>query len=273
MFKIKEMNLYKTTDRFLNNYNHLKRILKREPSIEEISQIDQLHYNGIEAVEEAIIKTKIKKNSLVLDIGSGIGGPARYIASKTNSILYAIEIQKELNDIAKKLTFTYKLNKFIHHIAADILTFNFKELKFDSIVSWLALYHIPNRKKLLKNLHKLLNVNGYIYVEDFYLKKKLISDEKINLSKKFHANHLVEFKYYQNELINNKFEIIEFTDMSKNWTKFTKNRLDKFKKNYDKYIQINNKITTDNVLSFYELAYELLSNEVIGGIRYVIKKK
>ena len=90
MFKIKEMYLYKTTERFLNNYNHLKGILKREPSIEEISQIDQLHYNGIEAVEEAIIKTKIKKNNLVLDIGSGIGGPARYIASKTNSILYAI---------------------------------------------------------------------------------------------------------------------------------------------------------------------------------------
>ena len=61
--------------------------------------------------------------------------------------------------------------------------------------------------------------------------------------------------------------------MSKNWTKFTKNRLEKFKKNYNKNIQINNKVTTDNVLSFYELAFELLFNEVIGGIRYVAKKK
>ena len=28
MFKIEEMNLYKTTDRFLNNYKHLKKVLK-----------------------------------------------------------------------------------------------------------------------------------------------------------------------------------------------------------------------------------------------------
>ena len=60
--------------------------------------------------------------------------------------------------------------------------------------------------------------------------------------------------------------------MSKNWTKFTKNRLDKFIKNYDKNIKINSKNSVDNVLSFYELAFELLSNEVIGGIRYVAKK-
>ena len=60
MFKIEEMNLYKTTDRFLNNYKHLKKSLKRAPTLEEISDIDQLHYNGVEAVNEAILKTKIQ---------------------------------------------------------------------------------------------------------------------------------------------------------------------------------------------------------------------
>ena len=70
-----------------------------EPTLEEMSDIDQLHYNGIEAVNEAILKTKIKENNIVLDIGSGIGGPARYLANKTNSKIYAVELQKSLNDI------------------------------------------------------------------------------------------------------------------------------------------------------------------------------
>ena len=95
MFKIEEMNLYKTTNRFLNNYKQLKKRLKRNPTLEEISDIDQLHYNGIEAVNEAILKTKIKENSIILDIGSGIGGPARYLANKTNSkIKHSHFIQK-----------------------------------------------------------------------------------------------------------------------------------------------------------------------------------
>ena len=171
MFKIEEMNLYKTTDRFLNNYKHLKKSLKREPTLEEISDIDQLHYNGIEAVNEAILKTKIKENNIVLDIGSGIGGPARYLANKTNAKVYAVELQKSLNDIASELTHNYKLDKNIFHINADILEYNFNKIKFNNIVSWLALYHIPKRAELLKILYNLLDDKGYMYVEDFYLKK------------------------------------------------------------------------------------------------------
>ena len=127
-FDIKEMRLYKTTDRFLNNYNYLKKSLGREPTLEEISDIDQLHYNGTKAVNEAILKTKINQSSIVLDIGSGIGGPARYIANKTRAKVYAIEIQSKLNQIAKKLTLQYKLNKSIKHIRGDVLTYEFKNL-------------------------------------------------------------------------------------------------------------------------------------------------
>ena len=165
------MKLYQTTDRFLNNYNNLKTKLKREPTLEELSEIDQLHYNGIKAVNEAITKTKITKSSMVLDIGSGIGGPARFIANKTKSKLYAIEIQHKLNQIAKNLTSNYMLNRNIKHIKADILTYDFKNIQFTNIVSWLSLYHIPYRINLLKKLSTLLHEGGFFYAEDFYLKK------------------------------------------------------------------------------------------------------
>jgi cyclopropane fatty-acyl-phospholipid synthase-like methyltransferase len=272
MFKIQDMNLYKTTDRFLNNYNHLKSSLNREPTLEEISDIDQLHYNGIEAVDEAILKTKITSKSLVLDIGSGIGGPARYLAHKTNSIVHAVELQKSLNDIAIELTLKYKLNEHVIHINGDILNYNFNKIKYNNIVSWLSLYHIPNRTKLLKTLYNVLDDKGYIYVEDFYLKKNLISSEKKLLAKNFHANHLVNLKTYKEELKKNKFDLIEYIDMSSDWTKFTQNRLLNFKKNYNKYVQINNKTTANNVLKFYNFAFDLLSNSIVGGLRYIIKK-
>ena len=273
MFKIEEMNLYKTTDRFLNNYKHLKKSLKRAPTLEEISEIDQLHYNGIEAVNEAILKTKIKENSIVLDIGSGIGGPARYLANKTNSVIYAVELQKSLNDIASELTNNYKLGKNIFHVNADILNYNFNKIKFNNIVSWLALYHIPKRAELLKILYNLLEDKGYMYVEDFYLKKNITNNEKKLLAKNFHANHLVNLKTYKEELKNNKFHLLDFLDMSTNWTKFTQDRLLNFKKNYFKHIQVNNKNTADNILKFYSLAYDLLAKNIVGGIRYIVKKK
>ena len=272
MFKIEEMNLYKTTDRFLNNYKHLKKSLRRDPTLEEISDIDQLHYNGIEAVNEAILKTKIKESNIVLDIGSGIGGPARYLANKTNAEVYAVELQKSLNDIGSILTHNYKLDKNIFHINADILEYNFNNIKFNNIVSWLALYHIPKRAELLKILYNILDDKGYMYVEDFYLKKNITSNEQKILAKNFHANHLVHLKTYKEELKNSKFYLLDCSDMSADWTKFTQNRLLNFKKNYAKHIQINNKNTADNVLKFYSLAYDLLSKNIVGGIRYIVKK-
>ena len=137
-------------------------------------------------------------------------GPARYIARKTKANIYAIEIQNELNQIAKKLTSSYKLNNNIKHIRGDVLIYAFKNVKFDNIVSWLALYHIE-RKKLLKKLHFLLKDNGLFYAEDFYLKKNIDNSEKESLAH-FHANHLIDFNIYQRELINNNFEILEITD-------------------------------------------------------------
>ena len=66
--------------------------------------------------------------------------------------------------------------------------------------------------------------------------------------------------------------MLDCSDMSADWTKFTQNRLLNFKKNYAKHIQINNKETADNILKFYSLAYDLLSKNIVGGIRYIVKK-
>ena len=182
------MDLYKSTNRFIKNYNFLKDKLKRQPTIEELSDFDHLHYNGISTVEKAISKTNINAKSIVLDIGSGIGGPARYIASKTKAKIYAVEIQSELNNIGLALTNDYKLKKYIKHLKADILEYDFSEKYFDNIVSWLALYHIPERPKLLKKLYSLLKKDGYFYTEDFYLNSSIKEKDKKILTKDSKGN-------------------------------------------------------------------------------------
>ncbi len=267
------MNLYKSTNRFIKNYKFLISKLNRQPTLEELSDFDHLHYNGITSVDEAIIKTSINKKSLVLDIGSGIGGPARYLAKKTSAFIYAVELQKELNNIAVQLTNNYKLKKHIKHLQADILKYNFEKESFDAIVSWLALYHIPRRKKLLEKLNTVLKKRGFFYVEDFFLKSKLDKEDEYVLSKSFHANHLVEYELYIEELRSSGFQIIEVEDLSKEWIIFTKKRYFDYKKNISTYLKVHDNKTVNNVLKFYELAYNLLFKNKIGGIRYVCSKK
>ena len=271
-YNIKEMNLYKQTNRFINSYNALKIKLDRTPNIEELSEFDHLHYKGTSAVDEAILKTKIQKYSKVLDVGSGIGGPARYISKKTGAKIYALELQKDLNSIANLITNDCNLGSNINHIKGDILNYEFKKVIFDNIVSWLSLYHIPKRPFLLKKLYNNLKVNGYFYAEDFFLKQKLSELEKNTLLKSFHANCLKEYNNYILDLNKNNFKIIEVTDLSKAWTKYTKKRYYNFYRNINHFAQTHDKITAQYLLSFYKLAYQLLCNNILGGIKFICKK-
>ena len=164
------------------------------------------------------------------------------------------------------------MNKKVKHIQKDILLYK-SRVKFDCVVSWLALYHIPNHDFLFNKISSLLKANGIFFSEDFFLKGNLNDLQKINLSKNFHANYLVDYKKYLNDLKKNGFKIISHKNMTDNWTKFTKKRLENYKINMKKNSKLLGVNTCKNILKFYELAHELLANNTLGGIRFICKKK
>ena len=272
-YNINDMNLYKTTNRFMKSYLELKNRLKRTPTVYDLADIDHLHYNGTKAVDFAIKKTKINKNSIILDIGSGIGGPARYIAKKTGAKIYAVEIQKELNEVGNILTKEQKLNKNIKHINKDIQKFIPNKIKFNCILSWLSLYHISDHKKLFGKIFSALKSDGLFYSEDFFKIKDFNEKEKNNLSKNFYANHLVTYENYLEELRDQNFIIISHYNMSSVWEVFTKKRLKNYEKNSKANIKLYGLKTVRNIQSFYRLAHNLLADKKIGGIRFLCKKK
>ena len=108
----------------------------------------------------------INSKTRILDVGSGIGGPARYIADKTGAKITAIELQADQNDLAINLTKKCGLSNQVSHICGDILNYNFQNQRFDIVVSWLTLYHISDHQTLLKKLYDLLNPNGLFFTED-----------------------------------------------------------------------------------------------------------
>jgi sarcosine/dimethylglycine N-methyltransferase len=60
----------------------LAKLGKRPPHLnaEDLFEFDQDHYGGIEAVEALADLAKITEGRVVLDLGSGLGGPARFLS-------------------------------------------------------------------------------------------------------------------------------------------------------------------------------------------------
>ena len=69
-----------------------------------LGHLDQYHYLGTQACDHVIELLGIQADASVLDIGSGIGGPARYLSANTGCQVVGVELQAELTDAGAELT-------------------------------------------------------------------------------------------------------------------------------------------------------------------------
>ena len=269
---IKSMKLYNNVDRIFNELREIGKSTSSTLLVEDLTKFDQLHYHGTDAIDIFIEKLEINEKTKILDVGSGIGGPARYIANKTGAEITAIELQSDQNNLAKDLTKKCGLSNKVNHICGDILDYDFKNQTFDAVVSWLTLYHIANHEILLKKLFDLLNPNGFFYTEDITSRINLSNADRKEIKKEIYGIHLPYFDNYISNLEQNGFKLIFSEDMSSSWTDFTKERIKKYNSEKERNIRVHGKEVYDNLNSFYNFVGQYFSNGKLGGIRVIAKK-
>ena len=269
---IKSMKLYNNVDRIFNELREIGKSTSSTLLVEDLTKFDQLHYHGTDAIDIFIEKLKINEKTKILDVGSGIGGPARYIANKTGAEITAIELQSDQNNLAKDLTKKCGLSNKVNHICGDILDYDFKNQTFDAVVSWLTLYHIANHEILLKKLFDLLNPNGFFYTEDITSRINLSDADRKEIKKEIYGIHLPYFDKYISNLEQNGFKLIFSEDMSSSWTDFTKERIKKYNSEKERNIKVHGKEVYESLNSFYNFVGQYFSNGKLGGIRVIAKK-
>ena len=257
--KIKSMKLYNNVGRIFNELRELGKDKSKLLKVEDLIKFDQLHYCGTEAVDFAIKNTQINFNKSVLEIGSGIGGPARYIAYKTKASVTALELQSDQHKIAVDLTKKCKLLQIVNHIKGDFLNYSWKNKKFDVVVSWLALYHIKDHNKLLKNCFKLIKKNGYFFAEDLISIKKLSTKNLSELSIDLYAKYLPTYEMYLNDLEKKGFKIIYHKNMTKKWAKFVRKRKLLNEYNKKRNIRVHGEKIHESLNYFYKIVYKYFS--------------
>jgi len=269
---IKSMKLYNNVDRIFNELREIGKSTSSSLLVEDLTKFDQLHYHGTDAIDIFIEKLEINEKIKILDVGSGMGGPARYIANKTGAEITAIELQSDQNNVAKDLTKKCGLSNKVNHICGNILDYDFKDQTFDAVVSWLTLYHIDNHEILLKKLFDLLNPNGFFYTEDITSRINLSDADLKEIKKEIYGIHLPYFDKYISNLEQNGFKLIFSEDMSSSWTDFTKERIKKYNSKKERNIRVHGKEVYDSLNSFYNFVGQYFSNGKLGGIRVIAKK-
>lgn len=79
---IKSVKLYRQSELLTALHKHLAAagLASGPAAYTDFLPFDQHHYHGTAAIEDVVRTAKIDDSSRVINIGSGLGGPARYLA-------------------------------------------------------------------------------------------------------------------------------------------------------------------------------------------------
>ena len=177
---MKAMKLYDRVERIHNELALLDLDGAMPLTVEQLTPFDQYHYLGTEAVDEAIAALGLDSGMRVLDVGSGIGGPARYIAARSGARVTALELQPDLDALAADLTRRCGLADLVEHRCGNILD-GLGET-YDAVVSFLCFLHIEDKKRLLAACRDGLAAGGGMYIEDFSKRREPTRDEAAALN-------------------------------------------------------------------------------------------
>lgn len=264
------MKLYHRVERVFNELAALGVAPRDGIDVEQLTAFDQYHYLGTEAVDEAAYRLVLDDGSDVLEVGSGIGGPARHLAHRVGCRVTALELQPDLHEVAVELTRRCGLAERVAHLCGDIL--DGVDSHHDAVVSWLAFLHIPERPALYARCFDALRPGGGRYAEDFFARGRLTDAERETLARELSCEHVPNLAQYRDELSAAGFEGLELTDMTPAWTDFVAQRRAGFRARRERHVAVHGEAIVDGLDEFYTLVADLFRGGNLGGIRLVARK-
>jgi cyclopropane fatty-acyl-phospholipid synthase-like methyltransferase len=259
------MKLYDQVERIHNELAALD-IGDGEPlSIEQLAPFDQYHYFGTAAVDEAIAALAISPEMRLLDIGSGIGGPARHVAARTGARVTALELQPDLDAVARGLTRRCGLDHLVDHRCGNIL--DGLDGGYDAIISFLCFLHIPQRARLFEVCRASLKPGGRIYIEDFARHRAPTGEEADMLALKVQCPAIPEPAEYARDLREAGFPDVRMRDVTDEWRPFTETRLAQFRAARDRNVAVHGVAIVEGLDDFYATVAGLFGSGLIAGLK------
>lgn len=269
---IKTMKLYSRVERV---YAQLRAagIDEHDPiPVDVLSRFDQYHYLGTDAVDAGIAALGLRPRHRVLDVGSGLGGPARYLAERVGCTVTALELQRDVHEVGRELTGRCGLARLVRHLHGDILEGPAPPGAFDALVSWLAFLHIPERERLYRRCHEALRPGGGIYVEDFFERGRLNAREHRALARKVYCRDLPRLENLRRDLEAAGFVEVRVRDVSPSWTDFVAERARAYRASREQEVALHGAELFAGLDDFYTTVAALFGGGNLGGVRVSARK-
>jgi SAM-dependent methyltransferase len=129
-----------------------------------LAPIDHFHGRGVIATEELAAALQPKPTDHLLDIGCGIGGPARWIAAKYECRVTGVDLTREFCKAARELNGLCGLADRVRILHGSALALPTPNGSFDHAYSQAALMNISDKQGVFREAFRVLRPGGTLYL-------------------------------------------------------------------------------------------------------------
>jgi len=126
----------------------------------DTESFDEFHIRGRDATRELARLADLKKDMRVLDLGCGVGGPARMLAAEFGCVVTGIDLVEEYCDAAAMVTEQTGLSHSVNFQQGDMTDLAFDDQSFDAVWTLHTIMNIEDKKCLFDSVFRILNPGG-----------------------------------------------------------------------------------------------------------------
>lgn len=130
-------------------------------TVEDLAPVDHYHARGFPATVELGDRLPVTANSHLLDIGCGLGGPARYFAKRFNCKVTGLDITPAFVEAAKKLTALLDMEDQVTISQGDAGHLQYPDETFDGAYAQHVTMNVADRSQFFSEAFRTLKPGAF----------------------------------------------------------------------------------------------------------------
>lgn len=186
---------------------------------EVFARHDQDHYGGTDATDRLIAEAAVRADDVVLDVCSGMGGPARYLAWKTGCTVTGLDLTASRVEGATELTRLAGLAGAVRFAHGNALDMPFPDASFTLAIAQEAFAHVPDKPRLVAECARVLRSGGRLVFSDILHRGDLSGDDARRLYEGMAFSEIGTTEGYAALLRANGMTVVRSVDLTQAWTR------------------------------------------------------
>jgi SAM-dependent methyltransferase len=135
-------------------------------SAAQLASLDQFHIRGLVATAELAQLVEMHPRLRVLDAGSGLGGPSRYLAETFGCVVDGVDLTPSYVELSQRLAQRSSATDRLTYQVGDIVSLPFDDGCFDVVWTQHVLMNVHDRAAAYAEFHRVLKTGGKLACYD-----------------------------------------------------------------------------------------------------------